>query len=173
MLADSPEMAAIQSYPADFYEQITRPMILQTMKAATSLSRFIDAQESDYERALAEIRQGRKQGHWMWYIFPQLAGLGYSETAKFYGIKGRQEAINYLAHPVLGSRLVEISTALLGLEGRRANQIMGSPDDLKLRSSMTLFGRLNDTNSVFQAVLDKFFGGEPDDKTLAMLNDTD
>lgn len=143
------------------------------MDAANGLRRFIDAQEVDYGRALAEIRQGRKQNHWMWYIFSQLRGLGHSETAKFYGINGRQEAADYLAHPVLGSRLVDISTALLGVDGRTANQIMGSPDDLKLRSCITLFSQINDTDPVFQAVLDKYFAGEPDPKTLALLTGTD
>ncbi len=141
------------------------------MEATGTLNRFIDAQQRDYDRALAEVRQGRKQSHWMWYIFPQLAGLGHSETAKFYGIKGQQEARDYLAHPVLGSRLVDISAALLEVEGRTANQIMGSPDDLKLRSSMTLFSLADNTNPVFQAVLDKFFEGLPDQSTQAMLNE--
>ena len=173
MLADSMEKAISDVYPADSHEQIKRPLSLQTMDAANRLRRLIDAQASDYGRALAEIRQGRKQSHWMWYIFPQLRRLGYSETAKFYGINGRQEAADYLAHPELGSRLVDISTALLGVDGRTANQIMGSPDDLKLRSSMTLFSRLTDTNPVFQAVLDEYFAGEPDPKTLALLTGTD
>ncbi len=117
------------------------------MDATDRLSRFIDAQQRDYDRALGEIRQGRKQSHWMWYIFPQLAGLGHSETARFYGIKDGQEARDYLAHPVLGSRLIEISTALLDIDGRTANQVMGSPDDLKLRSSMTLFSLVENTKS--------------------------
>lgn len=139
------------------------------MKTENTLERFIDAQQIDYPRALAEIRQGRKQSHWMWYIFPQLAGLGLSETARFYGLRDLAEARAYLAHPVLGPRLIEISTALLTVEGKTARQILGSPDDLKLRSSMTLFGLLKDTDPVFQAVLDKYYDGLPDNRTLALV----
>lgn len=139
------------------------------MKAENNLNRFLDAQEKEYSRALAEIRNGRKQSHWMWYIFPQITGLGYSDMAIFYAIKDIHEAGDYLAHPVLGSRLVEISTALLGHAGKTANQIMGSPDDLKLRSSMTLFSLVKNADPVFQAVLDKFFNGKPDQKTLDII----
>jgi uncharacterized protein (DUF1810 family) len=106
------------------------------------LIRFLDAQENDFERALAEINRGRKQSHWMWYIFPQIAGLGFSPTSKFYAVKDRSEAEEFLAHPVLGERLVEISEALLEVDGRTVHQIFGSPDDMKLKSSMTLFGDL-------------------------------
>ncbi|RYF60947.1 MAG: DUF1810 domain-containing protein [Cytophagaceae bacterium] len=136
----------------------------------TTLTRFIDAQVGDYEQALAEIKQGRKRSHWMWYIFPQLNGLGFSDMARVYGIRDRAEAAAYLAHPVLGPRLVEISQALLTIEGSSASQVMGSPDDLKLRSSMTLFNAVDGADPVFQAVLDKFFGGKPDARTLTMLN---
>jgi uncharacterized protein (DUF1810 family) len=132
------------------------------------LKRFLEAQETDFETALAEIRKGRKQSHWMWYIFPQIAGLGFSSTSKFYAIKDRGEAENYLAHPVLGKRLIEISNALLGVEGKTANQIFGSPDDVKLKSSMTLFGALDDTNPVFRKVLDKYFNGAKDQRTLEL-----
>ncbi|HLM59805.1 MAG TPA: DUF1810 domain-containing protein [Pyrinomonadaceae bacterium] len=134
------------------------------------LKRFLEAQETDYETALAEIEGGRKQSHWMWYIFPQIAGLGFSSTSKFYAIKDRNEAVNYLAHPVLGKRLVEISNALLEIERKTASQIFGSPDDAKLKSSMTLFGALDDTNPVFQKVLDKYFNGAKDDKTLELID---
>ena len=134
-----------------------------------TLSRFTDAQTTDYARALTEIKNGRKQSHWMWYIFPQLVGLGYSETARFYGIKDLNEARDYLTHPVLGSRLIDIATALLCIEGCNARQVMGSPDDLKLRSSMTLFSLVPEADLVFQDVLDKFFGGLPDQKTVAMV----
>ena len=133
------------------------------------LKRFLDAQERDYREALTEIKSGRKRSHWMWYIFPQIAGLGFSSTSKFYAIKDRAEAENYLAHPVLGERIVEISTALLEIEEKTANQIFGSPDDAKLKSSMTLFGALENTNPVFQRVLDKYFGGERDQRTLKLL----
>ncbi|QKZ12710.1 DUF1810 domain-containing protein [Spirosoma sp. KUDC1026] len=139
------------------------------MKADADLNRFLEAQRDDYDRALAEIKRGRKQGHWMWYIFPQLAGLGFSSTAKFYGIKNQAEASDYLAHPVLGPRLVEISTAIVQVEGKTANQILGSPDDLKLRSCMTLFSLVKPTNPVFQAVLDTYYGGKPDEKTLELV----
>ena len=134
------------------------------------LKRFLEAQENDFATALAEIRRGRKQSHWMWYIFPQIAGLGFSSTSKFYAIKDRSEAENYLAHPVLGERLVEISNALLEVEGKTANQIFGSPDDVKLKSSMTLFGALENTNPIFQKVLDKYFNGGKDQKTLELID---
>ena len=133
------------------------------------LKRFLDAQENDFERALAEIKRGRKQSHWMWYIFPQIAGLGFSSTSKSYAIKDRGEAENYLAHPVLGARLVEISEALLEIEGKTANQIFGSPDDVKLKSSMTLFGALENTKPVFQSVLDKYFNSAKDRRTLELI----
>ena len=139
------------------------------MASESLLKRFLTAQEGDYARALAEIKNGRKQSHWMWYIFPQIAGLGFSETAKFYAINDIQEARDYLEHSVLGSRLIEISSALLQHKGKTANQIFGSPDDLKLRSSMTLFSLANDTDPVFQAVLDKYYGGSPDPKTLLLV----
>ena len=133
------------------------------------LKRFLDAQENDFERALAEIKRGKKQSHWMWYIFPQIAGLGFSSTSKFYAIKDRGEAENYLVHPLLGKRLIEISNALLEVEGKTANQIFGSPDDMKLKSSMTLFGALENTNPVFQRVLDKYFEGMKDQRTLELI----
>jgi len=135
------------------------------------LKRFLDAQENDFERALAEIKRGRKQSHWMWYIFPQIAGLGSSETSRFYAVKDRAEAELYLAHPVLGARLIEVSEALLEIEGKTANQIFGSPDDVKLKSSMTLFGALKNTNPVFQSVLDEYFNGTNDLRTLQMIDD--
>lgn len=139
------------------------------MKSEYDLERFLDAQARDYTRALSEIRNGRKQSHWMWYIFPQISGLGLSDMAQFYSIKNRNEASDYLKHPVLGNRLIEISSALLRIDGKTANQILGSPDDLKLKSSMTLFSLLADTDPVFQQVLDKFFGGQPDQRTITLL----
>ena len=135
-----------------------------------ALERFLTAQEGNYDRALAEIRNGRKQSHWMWYIFPQIAGLGFSETAKFYSIKNLQEATAYLNHSVLSKRLVDISTAILQIDGKTATQILGSPDDLKLRSSMTLFNSVDNADPVFKAVLDKFFKGQPDTKTVSIIN---
>ena len=139
------------------------------MSNETSLQRFLDAQEADYHVALAEIQRGRKQSHWMWYIFPQLQGLGFSSTAQFYGIRGRQEAQAYAQHPVLGPRLVLISEALLTLPGNDATRVMGQPDDVKLKSCMTLFGALPNAHPVFQQVLDKFFQGRPDEHTLRLL----
>ena len=134
------------------------------------LKRFLDAQKDDFEIALAEIRNGSKQSHWMWYIFPQIKGLGFSSMANFYAIKTKTEAENYLAHPILGKRLIEISNALLEVEGKTAHQIFGSPDDVKLKSSMTLFAALNETNPVFQKVLDKYFDGAKDFKTLELID---
>jgi uncharacterized protein (DUF1810 family) len=134
-----------------------------------SLQRFLDAQQRDYENALSEIKNGRKRSHWMWYIFPQIHGLGFSETSRFYAIRNKNEAAEYLQHPVLGKRLIEISNALLDLDTNNATSVFGSPDDLKLKSSMTLFSSLSDTNPVFEKVLQKFFDGKKDDKTIAQL----
>ena len=135
---------------------------------AADLSRFLKAQEQDYEQALREIRSGRKRSHWMWYIFPQIQGLGFSPTAQYYAIRDLQEARDYLAHPVLGARLKEISSALLDLNGLSASEIFGYPDDLKLRSSMTLF-RMADLNEpVFLEVLEKYYDGRPDARTVEL-----
>lgn len=135
-----------------------------------NLQRFLDAQQSDYAIALSEIQRGRKQSHWMWYIFPQLMGLGYTSTSVTYAIKNLDEATTYLNHEVLGKRLIEISNALLELETHDAHKIFGSPDDIKLRSSMTLFAEVKNADEVFQKVLDKFFNGRKDDRTLQLLN---
>lgn len=135
------------------------------------LKRFTDAQENDYAIALSEIRAGRKRSHWMWYIFPQIDGLGFSYTSKLYAIKDKNEAASYLEHPVLGERLIEISKVLLEIDGKTANQIFGSPDDLKLKSSMTLFSALENTDPVFGRVLDKFFDGAKDRRTLELIGD--
>ncbi len=134
-----------------------------------NLQRFLDAQATDYPQALSEIKNGRKRSHWMWYIFPQIQGLGFSETSRFYGIKDAAEAREYLAHPVLGGRLVEICQALLALESNNASAVFGSPDDMKLKSSMTLFAALPGASPVFEAVLKKFFGGATDGKTVQLL----
>ena len=140
---------------------------------ASDLSRFLKAQEHDYARALSEIRSGRKRSHWMWYIFPQIQGLGFSQTAQFYAIQDLAEAKDYLAHPVLGARLKEISSALLGLDGLSASEIFGYPDDLKLCSSMTLF-RLADLDCpIFQDVIYKYYDGEADKKTIRILRELD
>jgi uncharacterized protein (DUF1810 family) len=133
------------------------------------LQRFIDAQEAVFETALAEIKNGKKQSHWMWFIFPQIQGLGFSQTSKFYAIKDLGEADAYLKHPVLGDRLRQICKELLKLKGDDAHRIFGSPDDLKLKSSMTLFSSVPNADPAFQAVLDKFFGGTKDLNTLRIL----
>ncbi len=134
-----------------------------------TLQRFLDAQQHDYEIALSEIKTGRKRSHWMWYIFPQIKGLGFSETSRLYSIKNKVEAEEYLNHLVLGKRLIEISNALLDLDTDDAHSIFGSPDDLKLKSSMTLFASLPETDPVFQSVLTKFFNGRKDEKTLMII----
>jgi uncharacterized protein (DUF1810 family) len=139
------------------------------MPSDTSLQRFLTAQDRNYTDALQEIKRGRKTTHWMWYVFPQIAGLGLSETAKFYAIKDIEEATAYLQHSVLGKRLIEISEAMLQLAGNDPYKILGSPDDMKLQSSMTLFGALSDTNPVFQQVLDKYYGGKKDSRTLEII----
>jgi len=133
------------------------------------LDRFVRAQEGTYERALAEVRAGRKRTHWMWFVFPQLDGLGSSPTARHYAIKSLAEARAYLAHPVLGPRLVECAEAVVGVEGRSAHDIFGSPDDLKLRSCATLFACVAPPGSVFDRLLAKYYSGERDDRTLQLL----
>jgi uncharacterized protein (DUF1810 family) len=137
-----------------------------------NLSRFVQAQENDYNQALSEIRGGRKQSHWMWYIFPQFDGLGFSSTSRRYSIKSLAEAEAYLSHPVLGPRLIECAEAVLGVEGRSAFEIFGSPDDMKLRSSATLFACVSPPGSVFERLLRKYFQGERDGKTLNLLDVT-
>ena len=133
------------------------------------LQRFKDAQERDYQQALAEIRAGRKRSHWIWYIFPQLDGLGHSAMCDRYGIRGIGEAEAYLADETLRARLVEISQALLELDGSDPVAVMSPIDTLKLRSCMTLFSLVPDTDPVFQAVLDKYYKGKRDRKTLEMV----
>lgn len=134
-----------------------------------NVERFIDAQRTDYATALSEVKRGRKQSHWMWYIFPQIQGLGYSSISKRYAIQNLGEAGAYLQHPVLGSRLIEISTALLALESSDAYRIFGTPDDLKLKSSMTLFAAVSGADPIFEQVLQKFFRGTKDENTLRIL----
>jgi uncharacterized protein (DUF1810 family) len=139
------------------------------MTKENNLERFTDAQQSVYQTALLEVKKGRKQSHWMWFIFPQVLGLGFTETSRFYGIKDLKEADAYLGHPVLGSRLIEISNELLRLQSDDARQVFGTPDDLKLKSSMTLFSLLPNTNPVFEQVLAKFYNGEKDRKTVQIV----
>ncbi len=135
------------------------------------LERFLTAQAEDYARALNEIKSGRKRSHWMWYIFPQLAGLGSSPTSQRYAIGSLAEARAYLGHPILGRRLGEIAQAALDVEGRTAFEIFGSPDDLKLRSCATLFATVVPGDSVFQRLLDRYFGGEPDPRTVRSITE--
>lgn len=134
-----------------------------------NLDRFIIVQERDYQMALQEIKNGYKRSHWMWYIFPQLADLGYSATAKFYGIKNKDEAIAYLQNEYLKNNLIEISNALYQINDNISN-ILGYPDDLKLKSCMTLFNYVDPTNEIFSKIIDKFYNGEKDSKTLEFLN---
>jgi len=139
------------------------------MKEVNDLQHFIKAQDRDYDTALFEVRKGKKQSHWMWYIFPQIQGLGLSETSRFYAIKNIEEAKAYLDHPMLGKRLIEVSGELLTLPSNDANEIFGSPDDMKLKSSMTLFSCIEGADPIFQGVLDKFFAGNKDDGTLRII----
>ena len=132
------------------------------------LQRFVDAQAGVHAHALEELRAGAKRTHWMWFVFPQIQGLGASAMAQRYAIGGLDEARAYLAHPVLGPRLLECTQAMLGHHGRSAREILGAPDDLKLRSSMTLFHRASGQEP-FQSVLDRYFDGQPDDATLRLL----
>jgi uncharacterized protein (DUF1810 family) len=133
------------------------------------LGRFVHAQADAFERALAELQRGQKRTHWMWYIFPQLDGLGFSATAKRYAIKSVEEATAYLAHPILGPRLQQCAEAVLRIEGRSATAIFGSPDDWKLRSCATLFASVSPPGSVFDRLLDTYYRGERDTKTLQLL----
>ena len=139
------------------------------MADAFDLDRFVEAQAGVHETALAELLAGRKRTHWMWFVFPQLAGLGSSPMAQRFGIASLAEARAYLAHPVLGARLVECAEALLAVEGRTAHEILGSPDDLKLRSSATLFAAAAPSGSPFERLLDRYYGGEGDPETLRRL----
>jgi uncharacterized protein (DUF1810 family) len=133
------------------------------------LGRFVLAQQGDYERALSEITSGRKRTHWMWYIFPQLDGLAFSPTSRHYAIKSAEEARAYLAHPLLGPRLLACAEAALDLEGHSATEVFGTPDDAKLRSCATLFSSVSSPDSPFERLLKKYFDGEPDSRTLQLL----
>lgn len=133
------------------------------------LNRFIDAQLRDYPNALTEIKNGRKQSHWMWYIFPQIAGLGTTEISNYYSIQDLEEAKAYMEEPLLRSHLTEICEALLQLETNDANRVFGFPDDMKLKSSMTLFSQACPQIDLFDKVLDKFFSGIKDQKTIDLL----
>jgi uncharacterized protein (DUF1810 family) len=139
------------------------------MPTDINLLRFLNAQKTDYAIAFSEIKNGKKRSHWMWYIFPQIQGLGFSATSKFYAIKDLHEAEEFLHDPVLGKRLIDICNELLKLETNDANKVFGSPDDVKLRSSITLFSSVSGADPVFQKVLDKFFNGKKDPRTLQII----
>lgn len=134
------------------------------------LERFVQAQSADYDQALSELRDAEKQSHWMWYIFPQIEGLGHSSMSRRYSITSVAEARAYLDHRILGPRLRECAAVVNGIVGRSAHEIFGSPDDMKLRSSMTLFARVSGDN-VFEQVLGKYFNGQHDNETLRLLGE--
>ena len=138
---------------------------------ANNLNRFINAQEPIYKAALSELRQGRKQTHWMWFIFPQAAGLGRSSISRHFAIKSVEEARAYLQHPVLGTRLIECTEILLGIENKAAHSIFGYPDNLKLRSCMTLFAGVSEPGSVFDGLLEKYYNGEACQRTRVFLEE--
>jgi uncharacterized protein (DUF1810 family) len=134
------------------------------------LHRFIEAQNGIYEQALTELKTGRKRSHWMWFIFPQIAGLGTSSMAEKYAIRSAEEASAYLADPILGSRLLRCVEAILSVNDRSAHDIMGAPDDLKLRSSMTLFAAVSDHGSPFHKAIERFYDGKFDERTISILS---
>lgn len=140
------------------------------MEDPLNLKRYLEAQSNDYEKALIEIKNGKKTNHWMWYIFPQFNGIGRSSINIKYAIKSEQEAISYFKHPILGKRLLEITEALLMLENKTAFDILGHPDDLKLLSSMTLFDTIQSENNLFEYVLEKYFNGNKCNITIDLLN---
>lgn len=139
------------------------------MRTDNELARFVEAQDRVYEDVRRELAAGRKATHWMWFVFPQLRGLGRSATAQYYGIGSRDEAAAYLAHPVLGARLRECVGLVLAVDGAGAHAIFGSPDDLKFRSSMTLFAAVAPSEPLFRRALEQYYGGEPDPATVELL----
>lgn len=138
----------------------------------TTLMRFLDAQNKMYLTAFSEIEKGKKETHWMWFVFPQIKGLGHSDTAKYYAIANLKEAQDFLQHPILGRHLIEISTLLLRWKQKSAEAIFGDLDALKLRSSMTLFSQIENADTIFQEVLDVYFSGQFDSLTLSIINST-
>ncbi|HOT28143.1 MAG TPA: DUF1810 domain-containing protein [Candidatus Ozemobacteraceae bacterium] len=138
---------------------------------AFNLERFVQAQNDVYDDVLVELKNGRKRSHWMWFVFPQFEGLGFSPISEMYSIKSLAEATAYIAHPVLGPRLIECAETVLGVEGRSAHEIFGSPDDMKLKSCATLFARVSPPGSPFHRILDKYYSGVQDDRTLELLGD--
>src|ERR1035437_7969346 len=139
------------------------------MNTDNTLNRFISAQQKVYPQVLKELQTGKKTSHWMWFIFPQIEGLGHSPTAKYYSIKTITEAKEYLTHPVLGKRLLECSNIILKIEGKSADDIFGYPDNAKLKSSMTLFNFVSPEHKEFAEVLKKYFSGKQDEQTLSIL----
>jgi uncharacterized protein (DUF1810 family) len=139
------------------------------MNLEDGIKRYVLAQENVFHDALNEIKSGKKQSHWMWFVFPQIRGLGFTEYNVYYGIKDLQEAEEYLNDPILGKRLIEISQAVLSQNGKTAIEIFGKPDHRKLKSSMTLFSQIPNTNPIFHKVLEKYFDGLHDDKTMSIL----
>lgn len=139
------------------------------MNETKSLSRFLKAQDNTYDEALKEIKSGRKRSHWMWYVFPQIRGLGFTDTSKYYAIRDLKEAQEYLEHPILGNRLIEISKALLELKTRDAFAVFGSPDEMKLKSSMTLFSLVPKADPIFKEIINAFYDGEKDESTLQLV----
>lgn len=142
------------------------------MEKEFDLDRFLEAQQETYDTALREIREGKKQTHWMWFIFPQLKGLGFTDYNIFYGIENIQEAAQYFNHPVLGKRLTTITKAILKVENKTALEILGRPDERKLKSCMTLFGLLPETPECFRQVLEKYYNGEQDERTLQLIKES-
>ena len=134
-----------------------------------NLDRFVNAQEQIFESVLTELRNGQKRSHWMWFIFPQIDGLGRSPTSKYFSIKSREEAQEYLNHPILGTRLLKCAELLLTIDAKSAREIFGSPDDKKLKASMTLFASIADSKSVFERVLNRYFDGQWDHNTMDLL----
>jgi len=135
------------------------------------MKHFIKAQAPIFEKVLSELHSGHKCSHWMWFIFPQIDGLGRSSTAKYYAIKNRDEALKYLNQTILGKRLIQCTQSVLAVKGRTASEIFGYPDDMKLKSSMTLFATVSDKDSVFHQLLDMYFDGDKDIKTVELLGD--
>jgi uncharacterized protein (DUF1810 family) len=140
------------------------------MEDLFNLNRFIEAQSLSYDTALNEIKRGKKTSHWMWYIFPQFKGLGYSSTSQIYSIMSVEEALLFFKHPILGNRLLEITNAFLNLENKSAYEILGSPDNLKMNSCMTLFNSIQTESDIFSKVLDKFYSNSQCAKTISQLN---
>ena len=151
-------------------KKYSSPLLKNNIKTDKyNLSRFLEAQSKSYESAMIELSRGKKTGHWMWYIFPQIDGLGSTDTTKLYSIKSIEEAQAYLAHPVLGERLIKSCEILLTLKGVSISDVMGFPDDLKLKSSMSLFEYVSNPNSIFRRVLNEYFEGNLDEVSIEII----